>query len=108
MNFEGLKQWMTVWGRVQNLAFSILFLTIFLAFSQPHLFPQDTIVVNDRWGSDTLCKHGGYFTCADRYNPGKLQSRKWENALSLDLSSWGFRRNAQLQDYFNITQLIQV
>lgn len=31
---------------------------------------KDTIVVNDRWGGDTLCKHGGYLTCADRYQPG--------------------------------------
>jgi len=81
--------------------------TGFLAWLYNDSPVKDTVVVNDRWGSDTLCKHGGYFTCADRYNPGKLQSRKWENALSLDLSSWGYRRNAQLKDYFNITQLIQ-
>lgn len=31
---------------------------------------KDTIVVNDRWGGDTLCKHGGFLTCADRYQPG--------------------------------------
>jgi alpha-L-fucosidase len=31
---------------------------------------KDTIVVNDRWGGNTLCKHGGFMTCADRYQPG--------------------------------------
>ena len=31
---------------------------------------KDSIVVNDRWGSDTNCKHGDYKTCNDEYNPG--------------------------------------
>lgn len=31
---------------------------------------RDTIVTNDRWGQDMLCKHGDFYTCADRYNPG--------------------------------------
>ena len=32
---------------------------------------KDTVVVNDRWGAGDMCHHGGVFTCADRYNPGK-------------------------------------
>lgn len=32
---------------------------------------RDTVVVNDRWGSNIPCHHGGYYTCTDRYNPGK-------------------------------------
>jgi alpha-L-fucosidase len=28
---------------------------------------QDTVVTNDRWGSGTQCKHGDFYTCADRY-----------------------------------------
>ena len=31
---------------------------------------KDTVVVNDRWGQGCSCKHGGYFNCKDRYNPG--------------------------------------
>lgn len=31
---------------------------------------KDTVVVNDRWGGNTLCKHGGFLTCVDRYQPG--------------------------------------
>ena len=27
---------------------------------------------NDRWGAGIACRHGGYFTCQDRYNPGQL------------------------------------
>lgn len=33
---------------------------------------QDTVVVNDRWGVGDMCHHGGVYTCADRYNPGKI------------------------------------
>lgn len=33
---------------------------------------KDTVLVNDRWGSGDRCKHGGAYTCADRYNPGVL------------------------------------
>ena len=33
---------------------------------------KDTIVVNDRWGKGIACHHGDYFTCSDRYHPGKL------------------------------------
>jgi len=66
------------------------------------------VVTNDRWGKDTLCKHGGYFTCSDRYNPGVLQTRKFENAYTIDKGSWGFRRNAELKDYLTIEELLQV
>lgn len=27
---------------------------------------RDTVVTNDRWGTDTICNHGGYMTCWDR------------------------------------------
>lgn len=67
---------------------------------------KDTVVVNDRWGHDTGCKHGGYFSCADRYNPGTLQKHKWENAMTIDKNSWGFRREAQLNDYLTTHELI--
>jgi len=33
---------------------------------------KDTVVVNDRWGNGASCKHGGVWTCSDRYNPGKF------------------------------------
>ena len=37
-----------------------------------------------RWGRDLLCKHGDFYTCTDRYNPGVLQKHKWENAMTID------------------------
>lgn len=84
-----------------------------------------TVVSNDRWGQDTLCKHGGFFTCKDRFNPGNnlnqccftniitffnilgtLQPRKWENALTIDKQSWGHRDNAGLDDFLTTKELI--
>lgn len=34
---------------------------------------KDTVVVNDRWGYDSRCKHGGFLSCDDRFNPGKVK-----------------------------------
>ena len=80
--------------------------TEFLAWLYNDSPVKDTIVVNDRWGIGCDCKHGGYYSCADRYNPGVLQPRKWENAMTLDKTSWGFRRDAQLADYLTADELI--
>ncbi|XP_077504206.1 alpha-L-fucosidase-like [Amblyomma americanum] len=67
---------------------------------------KDTVVTNDRWCQGCQCKHGGYFTCDDRYNPGVLQPHKWENCMTLDRQSWGYRRDAALTDIFSIQELI--
>ena len=37
---------------------------------------------------------------------GTLQKHKWENCLTIDTQSWGFRRNAKLEEYLTIQQLI--
>lgn len=67
---------------------------------------RDKIVVNDRWGQGAMCHHGGYYTCADRYNPGVLQNHKWENAMTLDALSWGLRRNSDIGEYLTDAQVI--
>lgn len=67
---------------------------------------KETVVVNDRWGVGDLCHHGSFYTCDDRYNPGKLQNHKWENCMTLDLQSWGFRNNMQLSEVMTINDLI--
>ncbi|XP_064114846.1 plasma alpha-L-fucosidase-like [Macrobrachium nipponense] len=80
--------------------------TVFLAWLFNNSPVKDTVVVNDRWGIGTPCKHGSFYTCADRYNPGTVQPHKWENCMTLDKKSWGYRRNAVLADYLTIHELI--
>ncbi|KAK4312821.1 hypothetical protein Pmani_005917 [Petrolisthes manimaculis] len=46
--------------------------TVFLAWLFNSSPVKDTVVVNDRWGIGINCKHGSYYTCSDRYNPGNL------------------------------------
>lgn len=67
---------------------------------------KNTVVTNDRWGEETQCKHGGFYTCGDRFNPGVLQGHKWENAMTIDRQSWGHRANAKLEDFLTSKDLI--
>ncbi|XP_014230544.1 alpha-L-fucosidase [Trichogramma pretiosum] len=68
---------------------------------------KSTIVTNDRWGVNTSCRHGDFYNCQDRFSPGTLQKHKWENAMTIDKQSWGFRRNAKLEDYFTLKDLVK-
>ncbi|XP_050414721.1 alpha-L-fucosidase [Patella vulgata] len=81
--------------------------TEFLAWLYTDSPVKDTVVTNDRWGKDATCKHGGYFTCQDRFNPGVVQKRKFENAMTIDKYSWGYRRDARLSDYLTIEELLK-
>nr|CAI5834764.1 unnamed protein product [Callosobruchus analis] len=80
--------------------------TDFLAWLYNKSPVRDEVVVNDRWGIGIPCKHGDIYTCTDRYNPGVLQKHKWENAMTIDKKSWGFRREAKLSDFFTIEELL--
>ncbi|XP_001641290.2 plasma alpha-L-fucosidase [Nematostella vectensis] len=68
---------------------------------------KDKVVVNDRWGEECACHHGGFFTCHDHYNPGKLVGHKWENAMKLDKKSWGYRHNIHIDDVYTIEELLE-
>lgn len=68
---------------------------------------KDTVVVNDRWGNNTRCKHGGFWNCEDHFDPGTLLPHKWENCMTIDKYSWGFRRNARIEDIHTMPELIQ-
>nr|XP_006128849.1 plasma alpha-L-fucosidase isoform X1 [Pelodiscus sinensis] len=81
--------------------------TGFLAWLYNDSPVRDTVVTNDRWGLGSICKHGGYYTCSDRYNPGYLLPHKWENCMTIDKQSWGYRRNTRLSDYFTIEELVK-
>ncbi|CAG9096346.1 unnamed protein product [Plutella xylostella] len=68
---------------------------------------KDHVVVNDRWGIGTYCHHGDFYNCQDRFNPGKLQDHKWENAFTLDRLSWGYRRNVDLQEVMTMEHVLR-
>jgi alpha-L-fucosidase len=68
---------------------------------------NETVVTNDRWGIGVLCKHGDFITCSDRYNPGVLQERKWENAFTLDKTSWGHRESLNFSEYMTTQEVIK-
>lgn len=38
---------------------------------------------------------------------GVLQKHKWENAMTIDKKSWGYRRNADLSQYLTTAELIK-
>ncbi|RZC32185.1 alpha-L-fucosidase-like [Asbolus verrucosus] len=82
--------------------------TEFLAWLYNDSPVKDTVLVNDRWGIGIPCQHGDFYSCKDRYNPGVLQSHKWENAMTLDKESWGYRRDANLSDYLTTHDLLKI
>ncbi|CAF4057993.1 unnamed protein product [Rotaria sp. Silwood2] len=81
--------------------------TQFLAWLYNDSPVKNTVVVNDRWGRETPCKHGDFYTCSDRYNPGYLIEHKWENAFTIDKISWGYRPTANIEDYMTIEELLK-
>jgi alpha-L-fucosidase len=65
---------------------------------------KDTVVVNDRWGSDTRHKHGGYWTT--EYTAGMSgAAHPWEENRGMGFS-YGYNRDEQLQDYRTGRQLV--
>jgi len=75
----------------------------FLAWYATNSSVAETAVWNDRWG-----KRGGgaYISGHDHYQPGKLLPYKWENALTIDAHSWGFRRNGTYEEYLSTENFI--
>lgn len=78
----------------------------FLAWLYNESPVRDKIVVTDRWGNDSRYHHGGVMTDPDRFNPKSLQKEKWEDATSVDKGSWGYRRNANIEDFYSTYDLI--
>jgi alpha-L-fucosidase len=80
--------------------------TGFLAWLYNESPVKDFVVNNDRWGSNIRCHHGSFFNCDDHYHPGVLPTHKWEDCMTIDRYSWGYRRNAVLADYLRPEELI--
>lgn len=64
----------------------------------------DDLAVNDRWGSDTRHKHGGFFTT--EYGSGLEDDRHaWEENRGMG-SSYGYNRNEDISDYRSARELV--
>lgn len=67
---------------------------------------KDEIVVNNRWGANGTGPQGDYQSDENQHRIIYRQTKKWENAISLDPKSWGYRREATLSDYLTSQQII--
>ncbi|CAL8364595.1 unnamed protein product [Arctogadus glacialis] len=81
--------------------------TEFLAWLYNDSPVKDTIVTNDRWGAGCSCQHGGYYNCADKFTPGEVPKHKWEKCTSVDLQSWGYRRNMKIVELMDLPDIIE-
>ncbi|KAJ6655628.1 hypothetical protein lerEdw1_004980 [Lerista edwardsae] len=85
--------------------------TSFLAWLYNDSPVKDKVVVNDRWGFNTSCHHGGFYNCQDKFAPGKLPDHKWEMCTSIDKMSWGYRSGMRIGEIMTeaeiITELVQ-
>ena len=65
---------------------------------------KDDVIVNDRWGSNTRHKHGGYYTT--EYGSGLSNDKKaWEESRGMG-SPYGYNINEDIEDYNSSQQLI--
>lgn len=73
---------------------------------------RETVVVNDRWGSETRSRHGGIFTTEYGLVHGTegLESavyHPWEECRGIG-TSFGFNRTENLDDYSSAEELIRI
>lgn len=73
---------------------------------------RQTVVVNDRWGSETRGKHGGFFTTEydlvhEEKSTDMRFSRPWEECRGIG-GSFGYNRGENIEDYSTAKQLIDV
>lgn len=73
---------------------------------------KNTVVVNDRWGTETRSKHGGIYTT--EYDlmhyenvAGKTMERPWEECRGIG-GSFGYNRNESLENYETSEALIHI
>jgi len=73
---------------------------------------KDNIVVNDRWGSETRSKHGGFYTTeygliGDKEGIDNAVPHPWEECRGIG-TSFGFNRTEDLSDYSTSGQLVKL
>lgn len=69
---------------------------------------KDEIVVNNRWGANGTGPSGDYKSFENVRDIIYRQNYKWENAVPLDPKSWGYRREAQLSEYLQTSDLLRL
>lgn len=79
-------------------------------FNEPSV--KDKVAVNDRWGSETRGKHGGFYTTeydlVHQGNADALQfERPWEECRGM-AGSFGYNRNEMLDDYSSSEELVHI
>jgi len=76
----------------------------FLAWLYNESVSKDSIVVNDRWGSNTKGKHGSFQT--SEYGHGNVKAgRYWEECRGIG-ESFGYNRNENLEQYTSSEELV--
>ena len=75
----------------------------FLAWLYNESPVKESVVVNDRWGSETRSKHGGFYTTEydlvhDKAISGDASRHPWEETRGIG-GSFGYNRNENLDDY---------
>ena len=65
---------------------------------------KDEVVINDRWGKETRCKHGGYY-CTEYGSGMKDASHPWEENRGMGYS-FGYNRAEAIDDYQTARALI--
>ncbi len=71
---------------------------------------RDDVVINDRWGTDSRSKNGGYYTTEyGEVGAGKelKAGHPWEEIRGIG-ASFGFNRNEALTDYMTARDLIHL
>lgn len=71
---------------------------------------KNTVAVNDRWGSETRSKHGGFYTTeyglvGDKEGIDNSEPHPWEECRGIG-TSFGYNRTESLDDYSSAHQLI--
>lgn len=84
----------------------------FLAWLYNSSSVKDRVVVNDRWGSETRSKHGGFFTTeyglvGDKEGLDEVNLRPWEECRGIG-TSFGYNRNENLDSYSTSKELIKI
>jgi alpha-L-fucosidase len=84
----------------------------FLAWLYNESPVKETVVVNDRWGSETRSKHGGYFTTEyglirEKEGIDQANTRPWEECRGIG-TSFGYNRAENLDSYSTSEELIKL